>query len=79
MKDKPADRPNWPGQVIFTDKPEKFMAPVIPLRENNPIVWELQKAILELLDEKRFEDLSMATIVGVLEFVKFNTINACDR
>lgn len=79
MKDKPADRPNWPGQVIFTDHPEKFMAPITPLRDNNPIVGILQDELLKILDDKRFENLSMATIVGVLEFVKFNTINASEK
>lgn len=51
------------------------MSTVQSLRENNPFVGQLQTEIQEVLQKEKYGDLPVATIIGVLEFAKFNLIN----
>lgn len=79
MKDNSADRPNRPGQVIFTDHPEKFMAPVIPLKKYDKaeLSSQLQMDLLAVIDSDRYEDLPISQVIGMIEFLKWNIINRC--
>ncbi len=51
------------------------MAPVIKLHQNNPLVAQLQDALYAVLEDEKYGEITIATIVGVLEFAKFNLIN----
>ncbi len=51
---------------------------VINLRPNDPFTAQLQDELLAVIYQDKFEDLSVATIVGILEFLKWNLINRSD-
>lgn len=53
-------------------------ANVIKLRDEKMLTGELQDALLNVVQADRFDDLTMAQIVGVLEFLKWNLINRAD-
>ena len=50
-------------------------AEVMQLRPTNPLTWELQMALWEVCKQERFQQLDNATVVGVLEYLKWNVIN----
>ncbi len=45
---------------------------VINLRDSDPRVLTLQKALAEIIEQKRFDDLSIAQVIGVLELLKLH-------
>jgi hypothetical protein len=45
---------------------------------NKAVVGKLHEELAELIADTRFDNLSVAEIVGCLEFVKWNLINRCD-
>lgn len=51
------------------------MSEVSKLRENHPFVGQLQTELQEVIQQEKYGDLAVATLIGVLEFVKFNLIN----
>jgi hypothetical protein len=53
------------------------MSTIQPLHENHPFVGQLHSEIQEVLKQEKYDDLPVATLIGVLEFVKFNLINNC--
>jgi hypothetical protein len=55
------------------DKPN-----VTNLRDSSPLAGRLQDALSTVLAEDRFGDLSVAQIIGVLEFLKWNLISRSD-
>lgn len=50
----------------------------VQLRPGDPFSSQLQDEICAVLEQEKFERLSMATVIGVLEFVKWNLINRSD-
>lgn len=51
---------------------------VVELRPNDPLLSQLQSELCAVVDQPKFERLSIASIVGVLEFLKWNLINRSD-
>ncbi|WP_161495598.1 hypothetical protein [Paraburkholderia tropica] len=56
-----------------TDKCE-----VVKLRNRDPFAGLLQDELLAVIEQEKFGDLSVAVLVGVLEFLKWNLINRSD-
>lgn len=54
------------------------MASVTKLHTNSPIVAQLQDDLNTVLTNEKYADVTIAAIVGVLEFIKFNLINRSD-
>jgi hypothetical protein len=50
-------------------------ARIIELRSNDPLLALLQDQLRDVLDQDRFDNLSLAAVVGVIEFLKWNLIN----
>lgn len=51
------------------------MASVTKPHTNSPIVAQLHDDLRTVLENEKYGDVTIATIVGVLEFIKFNLIN----
>jgi hypothetical protein len=50
-------------------------AEVIDLHRGNPIISKLQDELYEVINSDRYESVPMGTVIGVLEFLKWNIIN----
>jgi len=48
------------------------------LNPNKPKLGLLQERLMKTLEEECFDELSVAEMVGVLEFLKWNIINRSD-
>ena len=42
---------------------------------NQPLVWQFQQALSEVVNRPEFGELNMAEVVGALEFAKYSVIN----
>jgi hypothetical protein len=51
---------------------------VTVLRDHSPLPSLLQDELLAVIDQDRFDNLTVATIIGILEFMKWNLINRSD-
>lgn len=47
----------------------------IKLHSNDPVTARLQDELFAVVKSARYEDMTIATVIGVLEFLKFNLIN----
>jgi hypothetical protein len=45
------------------------------LHSNNPVVARMQDELYAVVKNERYGEITIATVVGVLEFLKFNLIN----
>lgn len=52
-----------------------MVAKVIPIRDAGELTSELQDALYEVICKERFEVLTLAQTIGILEFLKWNLIN----
>jgi hypothetical protein len=50
-------------------------ARVIKLRDDKTLTGDLQDDLLKVIRSAKYDDLTIAQIVGVLEFLKWNLIN----
>lgn len=57
-------------------KPEvKIDALVTPITSHHPMLLQLQTELRAVIMQKKFEQMDNATLVGILEYVKWNIIN----
>jgi len=54
-------------------------APVVRLRDHDPLMGRLQDDLRAVILQERYDGLSIGAVVGVLEFLKFNLINDANR
>lgn len=45
------------------------------LHSNDPVIARLQDDLYALIKQERYGEITIATVIGVLEFLKFNLIN----
>jgi hypothetical protein len=45
------------------------------LHSNNPVVARMQDELYAVVKNERYGEVTIATVIGVLEFLKFNLIN----
>ena len=50
-------------------------AKVIKLRDDKSLTGELQDDLYKVIRAEKYDDLTLAQTVGVLEFLKWNLIN----
>lgn len=53
-------------------------AKVIELRANDPLTGQLQDELYRVIVQEKFGRIANASVVGVLEFLKWNLINRSD-
>jgi hypothetical protein len=59
-----------------TKPAEPLVAKVTELRpHHNPLIGKLQDDLWEVIGQEKYKDLCSATVVGALEYLKFNIIN----
>ncbi|WP_104656545.1 hypothetical protein [Ralstonia insidiosa] len=47
----------------------------LELRSGDPFLSQLQDELYAVIDQQKFERLPTASVIGVLEFLKWNLIN----
>jgi len=50
---------------------------IAPIRSENRLMVELQEELVEIIKKEKYENLEVASIVGVLQFLIFNHIYCC--
>jgi hypothetical protein len=53
-------------------------AEIRELRPTDPLTGQLQDELYEIIKKEKFERLQNSTVVGVLEYLKWNLINMSD-
>ena len=54
------------------------MSKVTQLRNGNPLLSQMQDELWEVIRHEKYDDIPVASIVGVLEYLKWNLINRSD-
>ena len=55
------------------------MADIVELRDSDPRLADLQTELYEVISKDKYDHVTMAAIIGVLEFLKWNLIHASGR
>ena len=54
------------------------MSEVLQLHAKDPLTGQLQDELYEVICRSKYDHLSLATTVGILEFLKWNLINRAE-
>jgi hypothetical protein len=54
------------------------MSEVVQLHAKDPLTGQLQDELYEVICRSKYDHLSLAATIGILEFLKWNLINRSD-
>lgn len=63
---------------VFTMETFRQKATILQLRDGNSFPSQLQDELLAVINQGKYDDMQISTIIGVLEFLKWNLINRSD-